>query len=73
MWGDEVFLEIEGQNKLDCYFQLKEKMCDFAEVFVAAWECLEELLPQTSKEELADKAIFIAGNGLKNDFVWKND
>lgn len=73
MWGEEVILEIEGQNKLDCYLQLKDEICDFAEVFIAAWKCLEELLPQTSKEELADKAILIASNGLKNSFDWEEN
>lgn len=70
MWGDEIILEIEGQNKLDCYLQLKEEMCDFAEVFNAALDCLQEIFPEKPVEELANKAIFIASNGLKNGFDW---
>ena len=70
MWGDEVILEIEGQNKLDCYLQLKEEMCDFAEVFNAALDCLQEIFPEKPVEELANKAILIASNGLKNGFDW---
>lgn len=70
MWGDEIILEIEGQNKLDCYLQLKEEMCDFAEVFNAALDCLQEIFPEKPIEELANKAIIIASNGLKNIFDW---
>lgn len=70
MWGDEAILEIEGQNKLDCYLQLKEEMCDFAEVFNAALDCLQEIFPEKPVEELANKAILIASNGLKNGFDW---
>lgn len=73
MHGDELIFTIEGKNKLDCYLQLINEPCDFAEVFNSAWECLKEIFPEKPIEELANKAILIASNGLKNSFDWKEN
>lgn len=73
MWGNNVILEIEGKDKLDCYFQLTNNSCDFARVFAAAWKCLKELLPHIFEEELANKAIIIACNSLDNNFTWEEN